>query len=79
VHTVFRTIRDFFRNKDGQDLAEYCLLLAFVGLLALGIILKASGGIQGIWNATNATLATAPGTPTPGTPSAPASDNGDHR
>jgi Flp pilus assembly pilin Flp len=58
---VFRAIRQFFQRNDGQDLAEYCLLAAFIGLVALGIIIKASGGIQGIWTAVNTTIATAPG------------------
>jgi Flp pilus assembly pilin Flp len=58
---VFRIIRQFFRRNDGQDLAEYCLLMAFVGLIALGIILKTSGGIQGIWGSANTTLASTPG------------------
>lgn len=54
------TIRDFFRRIEGQDLAEYCLVMAFVGLIALGIFLKMSGGIQGIWGSANTTLATSP-------------------
>lgn len=58
---MFRAIRQLFRRNDGQDLAEYCLLVAFIGLVALGIIIKASGGIQGIWSAANTTIATAPG------------------
>ena len=48
----------FRKDEDGQDLAEYCLLMAFIALVALGLILKTSGGIQGIWASTNATLAT---------------------
>jgi len=39
----------FFRkNEHGQDLAEYCLLVALVALIALGLMAHFSGGIQGI-------------------------------
>jgi len=48
----------FRKRDDGQDLAEYCLLMAFIALVALGLILKTSGGIQGIWSSANTTLAT---------------------
>lgn len=75
---MFRTIRHFFRRIDGQDLAEYCLLMAFVGLVALGIILKASGGIQGIWGTANTTLASAPSAAAPGTPSRSPDSGGNH-
>jgi Flp pilus assembly pilin Flp len=74
---VFRTIRQFFRRNDGQDLAEYCLLVAFIGLVALGIVIKASGGIQGIWSAANTTIASAPGSSTSGSPSGSADSGAD--
>jgi len=48
----------FFRkNEHGQDLAEYCLLVALVALIALGLMAHFSGGIQGIWNSASTTLA----------------------
>jgi len=56
---LLRAIRAFFRRTDGQDLAEYCLLLAFIGLVALGFVVNSMGGIQGIWNSANTSLATA--------------------
>ena len=48
----------FRRNERAQDLAEYCLLMALVALIALGVMAHFSGGIQGIWNSANNTLAT---------------------
>jgi Flp pilus assembly pilin Flp len=46
-----------FRTEDrGQDLAEYCLLTALVALVALGIIIHASGGIQALWSGANTSL-----------------------
>jgi len=52
-----RFLRDLFGNDRGQDLAEYCLLMAFVALVALGIIIHASGGIQAVWTSANTTMA----------------------
>jgi Flp pilus assembly pilin Flp len=40
----------------GQDLAEYCLLTALVALIALGIIIHASGGMQAVWGGANTSL-----------------------
>jgi Flp pilus assembly pilin Flp len=54
----------FFRKSElGQDLAEYCLLVAMIALIALGLVAHFSGGIQGIWNSANSTLATGGGQP----------------
>ena len=74
---MFRSIRQFFRENGGQDLAEYCLLMALIGLVALGIFIKCSGGVQAIWGATNTTLASSPGPATPNPPNS--GENGDHR
>lgn len=47
-----------FRGNDhAQDLAEYCLLVALVALIALGLMAHFAGGIQGIWNSASTTLA----------------------
>jgi Flp pilus assembly pilin Flp len=50
----------FLRDEVGQDLAEYCLITAFLALLALGIYYRLSGGIQDLWSTANSTLVTAP-------------------
>jgi Flp pilus assembly pilin Flp len=47
----------FGRSEHGQDLAEYCLLVALVALIALGLMAHFSGGMQNIWNSANNTLA----------------------
>ena len=48
----------FLREEEcGQDLAEYCLITAFVALVALGIIWHVSGGLQGMWASINSSLA----------------------
>jgi Flp pilus assembly pilin Flp len=45
------------RSEDrGQDLSEYCLLTALVALVALGVIIQLSGGMQAVWGGANTTL-----------------------
>lgn len=53
---MFRVFRDFLRRDLGQDLAEYCLLLAFLCLVAAGILLHVSGGIQNLWTSAGTTI-----------------------
>jgi Flp pilus assembly pilin Flp len=50
--------RFLFEEDSGQDLAEYCLITAFIALVALGIFWHVSGGLQGMWTSINASLAT---------------------
>ncbi len=40
----------------GQDLAEYCLLTALVALIAVGIFVYFSGGVQAVWGNANTAL-----------------------
>ena len=54
---MFRKLQKFIRRESGQDLAEYCLLTALIALIALGIIVHLSGGLQGIWGTANGALA----------------------
>ena len=52
-----RAIAHFWFGDDrGQDLADYCLLAALVALVACGILIHMSGGIQNLWNIGNGTL-----------------------
>jgi len=53
---VFRAIVRFLRKDCGQDLAEYCLLTALLALIALGILYRVSGGMQGLWNTAGTTI-----------------------
>ena len=52
-------VRSFLNDEGGQNLSEYCLLTAFIALVALAIFIYASGGIGSIWNSTNSTLSNA--------------------
>ena len=49
-------LRVFHKEESGQDLAEYCLLTALLALVAAGIFVQASGGIQAIWGTANTSL-----------------------
>ena len=50
---MFHRLRALFKNDRGQDLAEYCLILALICLVALGILFQISGGVKGIWASAN--------------------------
>jgi Flp pilus assembly pilin Flp len=57
VYMQFRAFLRRFRNEEsGQDLAEYCLLTALLTLIAAGIFVYSSGGIQAIWAGANTSL-----------------------
>src|ERR1035437_758972 len=76
VIAVLRSFLKAVHSEDrGQDLAEYCLLTALVALVAVGILIQVSGGMQAVWNSANTTLAggraASPATSSPA--SAPAS------
>jgi len=54
---MFAALIRAFRSEDrGQDLAEYCLLTALIALVAVGIFVHFSGGMQALWGAANTTL-----------------------
>jgi Flp pilus assembly pilin Flp len=54
--TWWYKIQRWFREEVGQDLAEYCMLLALIVLIAAGVFLKLSGGVQSLWTTANTTL-----------------------
>lgn len=48
--TTMRSLIRFFRQSEGQDLAEYCLIAALVALVAGAILFQVSGGMKNLWN-----------------------------
>ncbi len=56
---MLRRVLAYFREENGQDLSEYCLIMALVALVALGIFLKVSGGMQNLWTVANTSLGNA--------------------
>lgn len=46
----------FLGEEHGHGLAEYCLIAAFIALVALGLYIHISGGIQDLWSTANSTL-----------------------
>ena len=55
---VRRFVAALHSEDRGQDLAEYCLLTALVALVAAGILIHLSGGMQALWGGANASLTT---------------------
>jgi Flp pilus assembly pilin Flp len=54
---MFRDAVTAIRTEEsGQDLAEYCLLTALGALIAVGLLIHFSGGMQAIWGSANTTL-----------------------
>lgn len=67
---VSSAISHFLREEEsGQDLAEYCLITAFIALVCLGIFWHVSGGLQGMWASINNSLAGNAGGTSAGAPS----------
>ena len=52
-------IRNFLKDKQGQDLIEYTLLLAFVALASAALFISAGGSVSGIWSTANNRLSAA--------------------
>jgi Flp pilus assembly pilin Flp len=52
-----------FAEERGQDLSEYCLLLALIILVAVGIFVKVAGGVQNLWTSVNTTITNASAAP----------------
>jgi Flp pilus assembly pilin Flp len=54
---VSSAISRFLSEEErGQDVAEYCLITAFIVLVCLGIFWHFSGGLQGMWSSINGSL-----------------------
>jgi Flp pilus assembly pilin Flp len=53
---VWRFLKALHSEDRGQDLAEYCLLTALVALVAAGILVHLSGGMQALWGGANTSL-----------------------
>lgn len=54
-----RSLMNFVRDEQGQDLVEYTLLLAFVALASAALFINVGGSINQIWSTANAQLANA--------------------
>ena len=52
-------VNSFIKEEDGQDLVEYSLLLAFIGLAATAILTTVRTSIQGLWAQVNTKMNTA--------------------
>jgi len=55
IHSFVNT---FLKEVDGQDLVEYSLLLAFIGLGAVVVLTTVKGSINKLWTDVNKQLTT---------------------
>ncbi|GEM_PF-3359576 len=54
---MFRAIgRWLLRDDRGHGLAEYCLVTAFIALVALALYIHVSGGVRDLWSTADSTL-----------------------
>ena len=51
-----RALSGILRREEGQNLADYCLLVALVALVAAGILFGVSGGLDALWSVGNRNL-----------------------
>ena len=56
-----RKIKKFFLEDLAQDLIEYTLLLAFVGMASAALFISSGQSVGGIWSVANSTLAVGAG------------------
>ena len=57
---MFHTfVNSFLKEEDGQDLVEYSLLLAFIGLAATAVLTTVKTNINALWTKVNTKLTTA--------------------
>jgi Flp pilus assembly pilin Flp len=54
-----KAILAFVRDDNGQDLIEYTLLLAFVGLASAALFINAGTNVSSIWSVANSRLSAA--------------------
>jgi Flp pilus assembly pilin Flp len=53
------TLKNLWKDEQGQDLIEYTLLMAFVALASAALFLGTGGSITGIWSQSATNLASA--------------------
>jgi Flp pilus assembly pilin Flp len=56
---LFKTIRGFWSDENGQDLIEYTLLMAFVALGSAALFTTTGVSVSKIWSSSNSALSTA--------------------
>jgi Flp pilus assembly pilin Flp len=54
-----RGFYDFWRRRDGQDIVEYSLIVAFVAITGVALLMSWGAPVQGMWSKGSATVASA--------------------
>jgi len=56
---MIRLLKRFAREREGQDVIEYTLLLAFMTFSSVALFIDNGQSISAIWNGADSTLSTA--------------------
>ena len=59
-----RSMRNLWKDEQGQDLIEYTLLMAFVALASAALFISSGTSVSKIWSTTNSELSAAASTAT---------------
>ena len=54
-----KTIMNFVKDEQGQDLIEYTLLMAFIALASAAIFINAGASVNSIWKTASTQLSNA--------------------
>jgi Flp pilus assembly pilin Flp len=50
------TLKTFGADESAQDLVEYSLLLAFIGMIAMALLVSAGASVTTVWTGVNSQL-----------------------
>jgi Flp pilus assembly pilin Flp len=50
---MFKQLRQFWQDEDGQDLIEYSLLITFIALACMWFVGVGRDPVKGIWTTAN--------------------------
>jgi Flp pilus assembly pilin Flp len=56
---ITSALKTFWQEEDGQDMVEYCLLLAFIALAAVTVLSGIKTNIGGMWNTISSQISNA--------------------
>ena len=56
---ITSALKTFWQEEDGQDMVEYCLLLAFIALAAVAVLGNVKTQVGNLWSTVNTSLSNA--------------------
>jgi len=52
-------MRAFLRDEQGQDIAEYAMIVAFIAIVGIAVFVSSGGSISRIWTTTSSITSSA--------------------